>query len=265
MNTAPIPEPPAARRRNRTIYVVAYIMLGAVSVREVAGRVGTPTLLPCALLLAGLALMTASDPALFRRWRSYPYVYFPAATLLIEALGWLPPYQDIWGLLYVLIGVQAGLYLSRRVALAWAGVSIALAFGTFILTFGAIAGAGHALTYLAGTVLVVSWEALSAQARAAREASQALLRELQDAHARLQAYADDIEEQAAQMERDRMAHQLHDSVSQTLFSINLGAESARMLLEKNPERLPAQLERLEELTAGALRQMRSLITEWRPR
>ncbi len=61
-----------------------------------------------------------------------------------------------------------------------------------------------------------------------------------------------------------MAHQLHDSVSQALFSITLEAESTRMLLEKDPGRVPAQLERLEELTAGALRQMRSLITEWRP-
>lgn len=251
-------------RGNRAVYVVGYLMLGMVTVRELTARAGTATLAPCALLLAALALLMATDPWLFRRYRHYPYAYFSALTVLIAALGWLPPYQDIWGLFYVLAGVQARLYLPQRAARAWAGVSATIGFGTFIVTFGPLAGLGHALTYLAGTVLIVSWDALLCQARTAREASQALLAELQDAHTRLQAYADEIEEQAALRERDRLAHQLHDSVGQTLFSITLGAESARLLLEKDPQRVPAQLEGLEELTAGALREMRSLITEWRP-
>ena len=59
-------------------------------------------------------------------------------------------------------------------------------------------------------------------------------------------------------------HALHDSVGQMIFSINLTAESARLVLEKDPEQLSAQLESLQELTSGALSQMRSLIGQWRP-
>ena len=251
MRTGELSRLDAGRRRNGAIYAVAYIALGMVAVRELTARVATATLGPCLVLLAALALLTATDPLLFRRYPRYAYVYFPTATVLILALGWLPPYQDVWGILFVMAGVQARLYLSQRAALVWAGVSASAAFATFIVTFGPLTGLGDALTYLAASVLVVSWEALSSHARTSREASEALLAELQEAHARLQAYADDIEEQAALRERDRMAHQLHDSVGQTLFSITLRAESALLLLQKDEGRVSAHLERLENLTAGS--------------
>ena len=61
-----------------------------------------------------------------------------------------------------------------------------------------------------------------------------------------------------------MAHALHDSVSQTLFAITLTAQSARQLLDKDPARVPQQLERVQKLTGSALSQMRSLIAQWRP-
>jgi signal transduction histidine kinase len=80
----------------------------------------------------------------------------------------------------------------------------------------------------------------------------------------LEIYAAQAEELAAEQERSRLMHALHDSVGQMIFSINLTAESARLVLEKDPERLPAQLERLQELTSGALSQMRTLIGQWRP-
>jgi signal transduction histidine kinase len=37
-----------------------------------------------------------------------------------------------------------------------------------------------------------------------------------------------------------------------------------MLLEKDPARLPEQLDRLQEMTGSALTQLRSLIAELRP-
>ncbi len=65
-------------------------------------------------------------------------------------------------------------------------------------------------------------------------------------------------------ERNRLARDLHDSVIQTIFSITLTAESARALLVKKPDRLPAQLERLQNLARSALSEMRALIFQLRP-
>jgi signal transduction histidine kinase len=65
-------------------------------------------------------------------------------------------------------------------------------------------------------------------------------------------------------ERKRLARELHDSVTQTLFSIGLTAEAAASLVASEPERARAELETLQELTRTALAEMRSLIFELRP-
>jgi signal transduction histidine kinase len=69
---------------------------------------------------------------------------------------------------------------------------------------------------------------------------------------------------AALEERNRLARDLHDSVTQTIFSITLTAESARAMMVKKPERVSAQLERLQNLSRSALAEMRALIFQLRP-
>ncbi len=65
-------------------------------------------------------------------------------------------------------------------------------------------------------------------------------------------------------ERNRLAIELHDVVSQKLFSLVLGAESADTLLERDPGAARAQLERLQSLSREALQELRALVLELRP-
>jgi signal transduction histidine kinase len=65
-------------------------------------------------------------------------------------------------------------------------------------------------------------------------------------------------------ERNRLALELHDAVSQKLFSLVLTAESAETLLERDGEGARAQMERLKTLSREALDELRSLILELRP-
>jgi len=65
-------------------------------------------------------------------------------------------------------------------------------------------------------------------------------------------------------ERNRLALELHDAVSQKLFSLVLTAESAETLLERDGEAARAQVERLKALSREALDELRSLIMELRP-
>lgn len=75
------------------------------------------------------------------------------------------------------------------------------------------------------------------------------------------------ERSAALVERQRLARELHDSVSQALFSMTLHARAAQRHLtageQVNPQALAA-VEKLTELTQGALAEMRALIFELRP-
>jgi len=69
-------------------------------------------------------------------------------------------------------------------------------------------------------------------------------------------------------ERNRLARELHDSVSQALFSMTMHASTAQLALAKAglAENSPAAraVARLRTLTTGALAEMRALIFELRP-
>jgi PAS domain S-box-containing protein len=71
-------------------------------------------------------------------------------------------------------------------------------------------------------------------------------------------------EKVALEERQRLARDLHDSVSQAVYGIALGARSAMELLEKNPAQLREPLEYILRLSEAALAEMRALIFELRP-
>lgn len=72
------------------------------------------------------------------------------------------------------------------------------------------------------------------------------------------------QEAAVLEERSRLARDLHDSVTQQLFSMTLTTQAARAQLEKNPARAASQLERLQETASAALAEMRALIFQLRP-
>lgn len=65
-------------------------------------------------------------------------------------------------------------------------------------------------------------------------------------------------------ERNRLARDLHDAVTQTLFSSSMIAEVLPRIWERNPEEGRRRLEELRQLTRGALSEMRTLLVELRP-
>jgi signal transduction histidine kinase len=65
-------------------------------------------------------------------------------------------------------------------------------------------------------------------------------------------------------ERNRLARELHDAVSQSLFSVALTAEAAAQLVDSDPARARDELAIVRDLTRSAMDEMRSLIFELRP-
>jgi nitrate/nitrite-specific signal transduction histidine kinase len=72
------------------------------------------------------------------------------------------------------------------------------------------------------------------------------------------------EQTAITAERGRLARELHDAVTQTLFSANLIADVIPRIWKRNPEEGMQNLEELRQLTRGALAEMRTLLLEMRP-
>jgi PAS domain S-box-containing protein len=73
-----------------------------------------------------------------------------------------------------------------------------------------------------------------------------------------------VREAAVLAERNRLARDLHDAVTQALFSASIIADTLPQLWEIDPSDARQQLERLSQLTRGALAEMRSLLIELRP-
>jgi signal transduction histidine kinase len=73
-----------------------------------------------------------------------------------------------------------------------------------------------------------------------------------------------VEQAATAEERQRLARELHDAVTQTLFSASLIADVLPRIWERSAEQGMMRLAELRELTRGALAEMRTLLLELRP-
>ncbi|MBT2456935.1 GAF domain-containing sensor histidine kinase [Streptomyces sp. ISL-86] len=65
-------------------------------------------------------------------------------------------------------------------------------------------------------------------------------------------------------ERSRLAHELHDAVSQKLFSLRLTAQAAAALVDRDPARAKGELQQVAALAAEAADELRAAVTELRP-
>ena len=72
-------------------------------------------------------------------------------------------------------------------------------------------------------------------------------------------------ELAANEERASLARELHDSVTQALFSMGLTLSTVELLLDRDPAAARAKFAEVRELQSDALAEMRALIFELRPR
>ncbi|MEU6509971.1 GAF domain-containing sensor histidine kinase [Streptomyces sp. NPDC046942] len=65
-------------------------------------------------------------------------------------------------------------------------------------------------------------------------------------------------------ERSRLAHELHDAVSQKLFSLRLTAQAAAALVDRDPARAKGELQQVATLAAEAADELRAAVVELRP-
>lgn len=65
-------------------------------------------------------------------------------------------------------------------------------------------------------------------------------------------------------ERSRLAHELHDAVSQKLFSLRLTAQAAAALVDRDPSRAKDELQQVTVLAAEAADELRAAVVELRP-
>jgi signal transduction histidine kinase len=133
-----------------------------------------------------------------------------------------------------------------------------------MLGLGPLNGLALALMPMTIGVVFPAYISVVRQIESGLERTRLLLVQLQEANQQLTELTGQAEALSAIEERNRLARRLHDSVSQTIFSVSLQARAAQILLDRDPDRLRSQLEQLRCLSQTALEEMRSLISQLHP-
>jgi len=251
--------------KNPIASVAFFLLFASVAGRGIFDFSGQEYRYIVFILLFVFLALSITPPLIISKIRLYLDIYLSLQSILIVVLLLLPPNEDYFSILYVCLTIQAVSYFSIRKGFVWIAIFSLLLFVALMYAKGPKAGALFFPVPLAGSLITGLYVMAARKAEEEKNRSQALLGELQSAYKKLEEYTKQAEEFAAAGERNRLARELHDSVTQKLFSMTLTAEAARMIYEKKPERVVPLLERIQELARDSLTEMRALLKKLRPK
>lgn len=246
-------------------YLGIYLIYLATSLRLVATYSGRPEQSIVIPLLAVYGLLLVSEPLMRPSRRSWPWAYLLLQSAVVIGLQLVPPGEEVVSVLFVPLSLQAVLLLGRRPGLLLiAGFTLAIVEPVMSSWDWAPAGVAM-VVFLGGVYLLMGHFAhLIRTAESARNENQRLIAEVIAANRQLRAYSAQVEGLAAARERNRLARELHDSATQTIFSMNLAVQTAHMVLEEDPVRAAEQLDRLQGLATRAAGEIGELVDRLRP-
>jgi signal transduction histidine kinase len=227
---------------------------------------GRPQLIPVLAVLALWLALLLAEPAIHQRW--------PRITVGYLALQAAPPFlmigapnlghNDFVAVLFAILSMEA----MRRLVPHQGAVVIALLsllpVARILRLYGPAESVGAILVYTGANAFLGTYALANRRADEARTQNEDLAREVEDANRQLRQALTRREQLAVARARHRLARELHDSVTQTVFSMTLATESAMLLLERDPGRVAPQLDHLTGLSRSALAQIQTLIYELRP-
>ncbi len=211
-----------------------------------------------ALMLIHLGLhwslvLISSRPA---RWDSLYLVLQGILAFVIIYLG--GNIGVLFGLYMALIGESIGVFRKDRLRLI---ISLAyyflLSLASYYLTMGPGNVFGWALFVLPMSLFVIIYVVLYSRQGEARERAQALAAELEIANKNLSEYAARVEDLTIANERQRMARELHDTLSQGLAGLILQLEAVDARL------MHGQPERAQEIVRDAMERARATLADAR--
>lgn len=220
---------------------------------------------------AGLGLLAAfdllvllPDRALGGFKQRVPHLYLGTATTLAGTLIALPPVNPWFAVLFFILSPEAMLRLPRQIGYAWVGTFAAVTVAVFWLVGRGEPGLFFtALIYIAGYFFFAAFATQTALAQAAQAESQQLLRELHEAHTRLQTYAAQVETLAVAEERNRLAREMHDTLGHRLTVVAVQLEAIIRLIVTDPERATAMARAAREEVRTALAELRQTVAALR--
>lgn len=253
-----------ARRTLLITYIAAYLLAISTIVRYLVSfrddRFWSIT-----SLLGGYLVLLFLEPFFIRRYRLVTYIYLLFQISIICALSFVTPNVDFWAILFCPLVVQIMNNFPQRTGLLITGIFAVIMFILMLNGFGPKVGLPLIFIYLVIFFLLAAFIAIIRDAELARKELQKQQIALQTAHDQLKIYTSQAEESAIMQERNRLARDLHDSVTQSLHSTTMLAEAGKRLAGSGDiERARGYLIRIGDISQHALKEMRLLVYELRP-
>lgn len=259
--------PNVSHQRLDPMLLSEYVVIAAVTVLGLVVFVGGDhpnRWAGLAILAAFDLLVLMPDQALGGLKARAAHLYLAAAATLVVALTLLPPGNPWFIVLFFVLSPEVMVRFSRQIGYAWVGAFSALT----VIAFWVVSGgsSGMLLTapiYIAGYFFFAAFATQTALANEARAESQRLLAELQQAHARLQAYATQAEALAVAEERNRLAREMHDTLGHRLTVAAVQLQAVERLIQADPGRAGQMVATVREEIRAALAELRQTVAALR--
>ncbi len=241
-------------------YLAVALLLGATVLRALI-RLQTAPDLPVVLGLLGAWLgFLVAEALTAGRWPVVVFLYLGSQATLTFLLFQHAAGEDFFAALFAILSMQALLRLTPLWGALWIGVFAALMSIPMIAAFGWAQGLAFTAVYSAGNALLATYAWTVRRARLVRAQTAILMDSVATSNTELRIRAQAAEQLAAQRERQRLARDLHDSITQMLFSMTLSAQSAELLLPQQRDRVRSELNRVSGLATRAHSELADLIS-----
>jgi len=257
-----------ARRTLFITYIATYLLASSSIIRYLVGF-RDDRFWSISLLVAGYLILLLLEPILVRKHRRLTYFYLFVQVAIICTLSLITPIVDFWAVLFCPLVVQVMHNFPQRTGFVITGGFTVITSVFLLLGLGLEVGLPLVLVYAVIYFLLAAFIAIILEAVAARRESQKRTTELQQEVEQREQVEEALRksemEKAVAAERTRLARELHDSVTQSLYSLTLLAVAGqRMIQSEDLQQIAGNQARLGEIAQQALQEMRLLVYELRP-
>lgn len=209
------------------------------------------------MILYGIILLP--EPLVNQQRAILRGIYLVLQSILAACMLVIDPTLEYIASLFFTLSFQAMMFFRPRIALVWiAAFSILVCLTVWAGWEWRYPGLAMVILYVSINFLAGGFARTIQIADAAHHKNKLLYQKLQDAYTDLQGYASQQEEFAAVNERRRMSREMHDSVTQTIFSMNLSVEAALIQCRKDTALAAPHIARLQELARSAAGELQVL-------
>ena len=241
-------------------YFATYLIYIATIARAIGWHQETfPIPFAIWFLLGLFGVVLLSQQALTHRFPLYPRVYIFIQSGLVVAMLYSAPSIDFLLMLFLPLCFQVVQFFPSWIGFTWIGICILAASGTLLLGLEWQAGLTMILTAIGMGFLMGSFAYLISRTEQRRVDNQRMYGNLQQAYRQLKDSAAQAEALASATERHRLVRELHDSLTQTIFGMNLAVQSAQLSIAEDPLQSKEHLARLQTLTRNATSEVQALI------